>query len=408
MEHFTVIQSLCRAGLDTGDERVRRQVERLRERLLKSGEDRDAAVLGRLLAAKSESGNLAPSIVQVSRALVQGDDLTANVQAPADRETSVPLAEVILEPGRGLPEPIHNETLQLALTAVTGEWAKIEALRAMGIEPSRSCLLYGPPGTGKTLTALMLARHLKLPVVNARIDGLVSSFLGTTARNIANLFDFANRYRCVLLLDEFDAMAKMRDDPHELGEIKRVVNTLLQNLDARKGIGLTIAITNHEGLLDPAVWRRFENHIRVDLPDVPTRLQMIAAFLSPIEIDSDVAKALAFVIGERPGSTLRTFSDTLKRVLAMQDTMITPTSIMAATKSLLPRLGLGYEDNSPAHLLLNDQAAFIGAAIHESGLGIKQESLAQMLNCSQSTISRAASEWTPRPEPPVGDRATHA
>ena len=143
-----------------------------------------------------------------------------------------------------------------------GEWAKVDALRAMGVEPSRSCLLYGPPGTGKTLTALMLARRLGLPVVNARIDGLVSSFLGTTARNIANLFDFANRYRCVLLLDEFDALAKMKDDPHELGEIKRVVNTLLQNLDARKGIGLTIAITNHEGLLDTAVWRRFENHIR--------------------------------------------------------------------------------------------------------------------------------------------------
>src|SRR5262245_15072920 len=101
MEHFAVIQSLCRAGLDTGDDRFRRQVERLRERLVKSGDDLDADTLSRLLAAKRESGNLAPSVVQVSRALVQGDDLTANVQAPVDRETSVPLAEVILEPGRG-------------------------------------------------------------------------------------------------------------------------------------------------------------------------------------------------------------------------------------------------------------------------------------------------------------------
>jgi hypothetical protein len=98
---------------------------------------------------------------------------------------------------------------------------------------------------------------------------------------------------------------------------------------------------------------------------------------------------------------LRTFSDTLKRVLAMQDTTITPTSIMAATKSLLPRLGLGYEEGSPAYLLLKDQAAFIGAAIHESGLGIKQESLANMLNCSQSKISRAASDWSPRQAPAI-------
>lgn len=409
MEHFAAIQSLCRTGLDTGDERFRRQVERLRERLVKAGEDGDAATLTRLLAAKNEAGNLAPSVVQVSRGLVQGDELTANIHAPADRETSVPLAEIILEPGKGLPAPIHNETLQLALTALIGEWAKVDALRAMGLEPSRSCLLYGPPGTGKTLTALMLSRRLGLPVINARIDGLVSSFLGTTARNIANLFDFANRYRCVLLLDEFDALAKMRDDPHELGEIKRVVNTLLQNLDARKGVGLTIAITNHEGLLDTAVWRRFENHIRVDLPDSETRLQMIASFLAPVEVDPDVSKTLVFVIGARPGSTLRTFSDTLKRVLAMQDTKITPAAIMSATKSLLPRLGLGYEENSPAHLLLNDEAAFIGVAIHDSGLGIKQESLAAMLNCSQSKISRAASEHAPRlGPPPMSDEARRA
>lgn len=405
MEHFSVIQSLCRAGLDTKDDRVRRQVERLRDRLQKSGDTRDAATLDRLLNSVGDEGTLAPSIIQVSRALVQGDELTSNVQAPSDRETSVPLAEIILKPGHSLPEPIHTETLHLALSALTEEWSKVEALRAMGVEPSRSCLFYGPPGTGKTLTALTLAQRLGFPVVNARIDGLVSSFLGTTARNIANLFDFANRYRCVLLLDEFDAMAKMRDDPHELGEIKRVVNTLLQNLDARKNIGITIAITNHEGLLDPAVWRRFENHIRIELPDLTTRLEMITKFLAPIEVDSDLVKILAFVVGEASGSRLRTFTDTLKRVIAMQGAHVTPQTVVAATKALIPRLGLGHDENSPAALLMNDQNSFIGAAVHESGLSIKQESLAQMLHCHQSTISRAASEWLSHHGPPLAEPA---
>ena len=93
----------------------------------------------------------------------------------------------------------------------------------------------------------------------------------------------------------------------------------------------------------------------------------------------------------------------------MQDTTITPMSIIAATKSLLPRLGLGYEERSPAHLLLKDQAAFIGAAIGQNcALGIKQESLASMLNCSQSTISRAASDWSPRQAPPISDEAKRA
>lgn len=79
---------------------------------------------------------------------------------------------------------------------------------------------------------------LLLPLIVARLDGLISSFLGTTARNISNLLTFANRYKCVFLLDEFDAVTKLRDDPHELGEIKRVVNTLLQCIDSRADIGL--------------------------------------------------------------------------------------------------------------------------------------------------------------------------
>ena len=161
---------------DTKDDRVRRQVERLRDRLLKAGDARDAATLDRLLNSVGEDGTLAPSVVQVSRALVQGDELTSNVQAPSDRETSVPLAETILKPGHSLPEPILSETLHLALSALTEEWSKVDALRAMGVEPSRSCLFYGPPGTGKTLTALTLAQRLGLPVVNARIDGLVVDF----------------------------------------------------------------------------------------------------------------------------------------------------------------------------------------------------------------------------------------
>jgi len=406
VEHFSVIQSLCRAGLDTGDAQVRRQVERLRDRLKKEGDTKEADALQRLLSSQSEAATLSPSVVQISRALVQGDELTANVQVPVDRETSVPLAEIILNPAKALPQPIYNETLSLALEALIGEWGQIDRLRALGIEPSRSCLLYGPPGTGKTLTALTLASRLGLPVVNARIDGLVSSFLGTTARNMANLFDFANRYRCLLLLDEFDAIAKMRDDPHELGEIKRVVNTLLQNLDARAGIGLTVAITNHEGLLDTAVWRRFETHLRIEIPDLHTRLAMLTSFLAPLDVDADVVKVLAFVAGERSGSDLKTFADTLRRTLALEDAPTNPASVLNATKSILPRLGLSSEPGSPAQLLLENQSAFIGAAVHDAPFGIKQESLAHMLNCSQSKVSRDASDWLARqPKPAEQERA---
>jgi MoxR-like ATPase len=402
MEHFSAIQSLCRIGLEAGDSRFRKQVERLRDRLLKAKDTRDADALSKLLENISGEISLAPSVVEVSRSLVIGDELTANVHPPIDRETGVPLAEVELSPSRGRPEPIYDETLKLALNALIAEWQSSEALKRLGVEPSRSCLLYGPPGTGKTLTAFTLAARYGLPVVNARIDGLVSSFLGTTARNIANLFDFANRYRCVLVLDEFDALAKMRDDPHELGELKRVVNTLLQNLDARADKGLTIAITNHEGLLDSAVWRRFQNHVRIDLPDALTRMEMLRAFLGQLELSDDILKTLGYIAGPRSGSDLKTFADALKRSLALAGENTTPAAVIAATRALLPRIGIEDANMAPARLFLSDEAGFIGSVI-DADLGIRQESLAQMFDCSQSKISRWSTEWATR-EPLSKDR----
>lgn len=394
MEHFSAIQSLCRVGLEGGDARFRRQVERLRDRLVKAGDERDASTLSALLANVTSEVSFAPSNVEVSRSLVTGDELSANVHPPADRETSVPLAEILLAPAKGQPTPIFDETLQLAMNALVSEWQRSDALKLLGVEPSRSCLFYGPPGTGKTLAALTLAARLNLPVVNARIDGLVSSFLGTTARNIANLFDFANRYRCVLILDEFDALAKMRDDPHELGELKRVVNTLLQNLDARADKGLTIAITNHEGLLDPAVWRRFQNHVRIGQPDLPTRLEMLRTFLGSLRLGDDVIKTLSYVAGPRSGSDLKTFADAIRRSLALSGSEVTPRAITIATKALLPRLGIEDAEMGPARLFLVDEPKFIGAVLHAE-LGVRQESLAQMFDCSQSKISRWSADWTP-------------
>jgi len=395
MEHFSVIQSLCRIGLESGDSRFRKQVERLRDRLKKSGDTTEATSIESLLENTLNETSMAPSVVEISRSLITGDELTANVHPPVDRETSVPLAQIDLRPAGNQPTPIYDETLRLALDALIAEWQRADALKSLGIEPARSCLLYGPPGTGKTLTALTLAARLKLPVVNARIDGLVSSFLGTTARNIANLFDFANRYRCVLLLDEFDALAKMRDDPHELGELKRVVNTLLQNLDARADKGLTIAITNHEGLLDPAVWRRFQNHVRIGLPDWHTRLEMLRSVLRSVKLEEDVLKTLTYVAGPRSGSDLKTFGEALLRSLALADQQATPPALLAATRALLPRLGLENPNMEPARYLLKDEGEFVGQILH-AGLGIRQESLARMFESSQSKISRWSSDWQAR------------
>ena len=199
----------------------------------------------------------------------------------------------------------------------------------------------------------------------------------------------------MLVLDEFDALAKMRDDPHEVGEIKRVVNTLLQNLDSRSGTGLTVAITNHDTLLDSAVWRRFENHIRIDIPDARTRISMLQAFLGPIDADEDVTKTLAYIVGDRSGSYLKTFADALKRILALSHDAITSANIIRAARALVPRMGVDGDGYSPARMFVSDEAGFVGSAL-ASGFGIRQESLAQMFAVTQPTISRYKKEFAKR------------
>ena len=190
--------------------------------------------------------------------------------------------------------PFFNLTVAQAVGTIVDEWANSEALSTVDIVPAKTCLIYGAPGTGKTRLAYWIARKLDMPILLVKLDGLVSSFLGTTARNIGNLFTFANRYRCVLLLDEFDAIEKVRDDPQEVGEIKRVVNALLQNLDVRQNIGFTIGITNHSKLLDPAVWRRFKIQLEIPKPDFEVRKAIAEYFMPPVKAPDSHLRLIAW------------------------------------------------------------------------------------------------------------------
>ena len=139
-------------------------------------------------------------------------------------------------------------------------------LARAGIEPPCTLLLFGPPGCGKTMSAAAVACDLGLPLWVVRLDSLLGSFLGNSAKNLRRVFDDALTKPCVLLLDEFDAVAKMRDDAQEVGEVKRLVGSLLQNFDRVQGKQIVIAATNHHHLLDPAIWRRFDVTLRLDNP----------------------------------------------------------------------------------------------------------------------------------------------
>lgn len=150
------------------------------------------------------------------------------------------------------------------------EQRRADLLRSYGIEPRNRLLLSGPPGNGKTSVAEAIASELMLPFYVIRYEGVVSSFLGETAARLDSAFEFARTRRCVLFFDELDTIAKERSDEHETGEIKRVVSTLLLQIDQLPPHVVLVGATNHSELLDRAAWRRFQ--IRVALT-TPSRAQ---------------------------------------------------------------------------------------------------------------------------------------
>lgn len=384
MEHFAVIQSIIRAGLAGDRDAVDKQVLRLRERLEKAGEEKEAATLERLRASARDTQDMAPSRVEVSRGKVVGETLEIGVNPPMDRETGARLCTIDFPQRTGL-HPIYANGVHETVEGLLQEWTNQAALEAVGVSPTRSLLIYGPPGSGKTITASYVAARLGLPLVTARIDGLISSFLGTTARNIANLFDFANRYACVLLLDEFDALAKLRDDPQEIGEIKRVVNTLLQNLDLRRSYGITIAITNHDRLLDPAVWRRFETHLHLAEPDERSREGLIARFLRPIDAPESTLRVFSYCLAGRSGADIERVCTASKRALALGAEAHDGPGLFRALSSVLARSP--HQDHTPARILAADQEAFVSLIANDGAFSLKQTEIGEATGFGQSRVS---------------------
>ena len=189
---------------------------------------------------------------------------------PEDRERNAPLCAV-REPARCLEDVVLSPTNHRLVEDILLEHNRDEVLRAHGLQACDRILLCGPPGCGKTLTAEVIAHELSRPLAVVRTDSVVSSFLGETAANLRKVFEFAAASPLVVLFDEFDALGKEREDATEHGELRRVVNAVLQMLDAYQGRSLIIAATNHEGLLDSAIWRRFEEVLYLK-PPTPTQI----------------------------------------------------------------------------------------------------------------------------------------
>ena len=298
---------------------------------------------------------------------------------PVDSESRMKIVEVI-------PEP--HERTKVVLSSVIKKQIEdfIELinhqddLERVGIDISKTLLLHGRPGCGKTSIAHYISERTKMPLLIARLDTLVSSLLGNTAKNIRAIFDYAQSRPCILFLDEFDAIAKARDDAHELGELKRVINSLLQNIDSFPASSILIAATNHAELLDKAIWRRFQTSIEVGLLDSDLMKELVGLLIDDFDCDfKNDEKRIAFVVKLLQDNTPSDVKTIFNKVKALS-------VIKGINRITLENLFVSiYNFN-------HNNASVDELALYLSQNGISQAAISETLNISQRQVKNILSK----------------
>ena len=282
-ELFRIVNGALRLDID----KVRNYTAFLADKLEKTGDTGSATRLRKML--EENDHQLRPAGITSAKAV------------PVDAESRFPLIERVNL--KGLSEP--PVILAQEQWDTVNEFTSIAKSHAQADTTAISLLMCGPPGTGKSRLVRFIAQELSLDLYIARLDGLISSFLGSTAKNIRALFEFAGKTPCILFLDEFDAIAKLRGDTQELGELKRVVNSFIQNLDTLGTQSIVVAATNHEELLDSAIWRRFSYRLVLGFPSAQQRQLMWTQFLGQIQFSHRDANLLVDLSEGFSGSDIR-------------------------------------------------------------------------------------------------------
>ena len=329
-----------------------------------------------IINAYSTEKKVAPTILD-SPLSEMSFSMQSSLLAPKDRDSALELIDILQSKVR-LSDVALPEKTKDALAQIIEEQKKAADLFSKGITPTNRILLCGPPGCGKTLTANAIAGEIGIPVAYVKLDGLVSSYLGQTGTNIRKIFEFVKGKRIMLFLDEFDAIAKKRDDAHELGELKRVVTTLLQNLDNMSGNVFLVAATNHHHLLDPAIWRRFETSILLELPSVQQREAIITKLIAETLSDYHVDKKTLVILTEgMSGAQVRNLLQTLAKYCIMQGKK------GKITKEDIASIWI----KQSTLLISEDSDAYTHALYKLSKSGVSMRVLAEITGIPKSTLS---------------------
>lgn len=219
-----------------------------------------------------------------------------------------------IDPVRSMASMLLNEEIKAACQELIEEQQRRDLLRSYGLEPRHRMLLSGPPGNGKTSLAEAVAHELMAPLFVVRYEAVIGSFLGETSSRLKRLFDFVRTHQCVLFFDEFDTLGKERGDTHETGEIKRVVSSLLLQIDALPSHVVVITATNHAELLDRAVWRRFQLRLEMPAPTLAQKEDWFRRLQDKLEMPLGMTpKSLAAKLNVGNFSDLEQFCEDVQR-----------------------------------------------------------------------------------------------
>jgi SpoVK/Ycf46/Vps4 family AAA+-type ATPase len=236
-------------------------------------------------------------------------------------------------PKTKLNDMVLSKTASARLARVIREHKSIRPIRSHGLNPRRKLMLVGKPGTGKTLTASALAGELGVPLFVVHLDGLITKFMGETAAKLRLIFDAIKQTRAVYLFDEFDSIGSERGLGNDVGEIRRVVSSFLQMVEQDQSDSLIIAATNHIGLLDRALFRRFDDIITFELPDVSRITIVLKSKLTafhPHKINWTIAAKAG--LGLSYADIVRACEDAIKDAVIHERNDVTHADIMSAIR----------------------------------------------------------------------------
>lgn len=206
---------------------------------------------------------------------------------PTDKRNNIPLASLIARENLR-HEMVLSQSVETNIQRIEKEYVARERLAHFGLKPRQKILFYGAPGCGKSMSAERIAWNIGLPFLKVRFEAIISTYLGESAANLKKLFESLKSYPCVLLLDEFDFIAKARSSGHDVGEMHRIVNILLSLLEDYDAPGLLIATTNLEGSLDKALFRRFDDIIEMPRPSKLEIIKLLKNTLSSITVAKNI------------------------------------------------------------------------------------------------------------------------